>query len=170
MSSGLRDLGCEVLSHGATGCPASSQLGALTIDWGSMKLSREEILRNILKYKLQQRRRKAAGESLPTNRRKRQKCVGCKGFCECVVCREPALCNGCNAVYRNHKHVRPENKAAFREQWARKRRLKRRGLDADGIPFTMRLTRARKRSAIDLTGDSDGDDAPPVPMKPMPIA
>ena len=29
------------------------------------KLSREEILRNILKYKLQQRRRKAAGECLP---------------------------------------------------------------------------------------------------------
>ena len=59
--------------------------------------------------------------------------------------------------------MRPELKAVFAERYARKKKLKRRGLDADGIPFTMRLTRARKRSAIDLTGDSDGDEyAPPV--------
>ena len=32
----------------------------------------------------------------------------------------------------------------------------------DGKPIAPRLTRARKRSVVDLTGDSDGDDAPPV--------
>ena len=65
-------------------------------------------------------------------------------------------------MWRDSPYQR-ESVAATREQNARKRRFRRRGLDAEGnpIPFT-RLTRARKRSAIDLTGDSDGDDAPPV--------
>ena len=67
------------------------------------------------------------------------------------------------AVWRDSPYRR-ESVAATREQNARRRRFRRRGLDAEGNPIPVtRLTRARKRSAIDLTGDSDGDEyAPPV--------
>ena len=129
------------------------------------KKSREEILRNILKYKLQQRRRKAAGEApLTIYSCQKTRCAGCdivqrKGG---LSCHEPPLCPGCHKVYNDAPSERPENKAAGLEQNARRRRLRRRGLDLDGKPIAPRLTRARKRSAIDLTGDSDGDDAPPV--------
>ena len=129
------------------------------------KLSREEILRNILKYKLHQRRRKAAGEApLTIYSCQRTRCAGCdivqrKGG---LSCHEPPLCPGCHKVYNDAPCERPENKAAGLEQNARRRRLRRRGLDLDGKPIAPRLTRARKRSVVDLTGDSDGDDAPPV--------
>ena len=128
------------------------------------KLSREEILRNILKYKLQQRRRKAAGECLPRHHHwERLQCVGCNIWNDQkLTCLEPPLCCNCCKLYRNVKSVRPENKPA---RLARKRlaeKFRRRGLNADGTRIGPRMTRARKRSAIDLTGDSDGDDAPPV--------
>ena len=129
------------------------------------KLSREEILRNILKYKLQQRRRKTAGETpLKVYRSRRNRCAGCNVLQQrgILSCCNPPLCPDCHKVYNDAPSVRPENQEARRADHNRRRHLKRKALDADGIPFTMRLTRARKRSAIDLTGDSDGDDAPPV--------
>ena len=124
------------------------------------KLSREEILRNILKYKLQQRRRKAAGEApLKVYRSRRNRCAGCNVLQQrgILSCCNPPLCPDCHKVYNDAPSVRPENQEARRADHNRRRHLKRKALDADGKPIAPRLTRARERSGVDLTGDSDGD-------------
>ena len=125
-----------------------------------MKLSRADILRNILKYKLQQRRRKAAGEApLKVYRTRRNRCAGCNVLQQrgILSCCNPPLCPDCHKVYNDAPSVRPENQEARRADHNRRRHLKRKALDADGKPIAPRLTRARERSAVDLTGDSDGD-------------
>ena len=125
-----------------------------------MKLSHADILRNILKYKLQQRRRKTAGETpLKVYRSQRNRCAGCNVLQQrgILSCCNPPLCPDCHKVYNDAPSVRPENQEARRADHNRRRHLKRKALDADGKPMAPRLTRARERSAVDLTGDSDGD-------------
>ena len=77
------------------------------------KLSREEILRNILKYKLQQRRRKTAGETpLKVYRSRRNRCAGCNVLQQrgILSCCNPPLCPDCHKVYNDAPSVRPENR------------------------------------------------------------
>ena len=73
----------------------------------------------------------------------------------------PAFCRDCVGILNDDKRTSEEGWAE-RKRLRQAERLRYPKPDARGKPTAPRLTRARKRSTIDLTGDSDGDDAPPV--------
>ena len=112
--------------------------------WRCAMLSDQDKVRNIRKYVLGQRRRKAAGESSPKRyHSRREQCVGCKTWPDKLKCLEPPACGGCYCLYHGYDCVRPEKKAA---RLARRRlvgKLQRRGVDGDGKRAAPRMTRAR---------------------------
>ena len=108
-----------------------------------MRLSDRDIRANILNYL------RAEPEQ---HTRKRGVCVGCDHFEEHLVSVEPPLCDRCNKVHRGVQSMLPQNKAATRAKHGETRKMKRKGLDADGVKHAPRMTRARGMAMNAMVG------------------